>query len=66
MKDAITIPSVIGQGEGCCSVAIISQQFCCSLLTIGAPHEQHTPGRDPASVAVSLLAQDVGLLPTDV
>ena len=29
-----------------------------------APHEQHTPGRGPASVAISLLPQGVGLLPT--
>ena len=62
----LILPSVIDQGEGCCSVAVLSQQICCSLMTIGTPHEQHTAGRGPASVAVSLLPQGVGLLPTAV
>ena len=62
----LLIPSVIGQGEGCCSAAIISQQFCRSLLTIATTHEQNTPRRVPDSVGGSLLAQDVGLLPAAV
>ena len=43
-------PSIIGQVEGCCSVPIIHQQFG-GAHTVIAPHEQHTPGRGPASVA---------------
>ena len=41
---------------------IIYQQFG-GLPTVIPPHEQHTPGRGPRSVAYPLLPQGVGLLP---
>ena len=49
--------------EGRCCAPFVSEQFSCFSSPIATPHEQHTPGRGPRSVAYPLLPQGVRLLP---